>query len=108
MNYSRTVVQGGSVLLPIGVRCSSYCLDMDNNTIFSPLHDVIFKSNRICNSLLFSFRTMLRAVESSATQSLRLILTRQLAEVLLRGVSGAVYSCPERVIETTGQFQYLC
>jgi len=51
---------------------------------------------------------MLRAVESSATQSLRLTLTRQLAEVLLRGVSGAVYSCPERVSETTGQFQYLC
>jgi len=45
---------------------------------------------------------MLRAVESSATQSLRLTLTRQLAEVLLRGVSGAVYSCPERVTETTG------
>jgi len=51
---------------------------------------------------------MLRAVESSATQSLRLTLTRQLAEVLLRGVSGAVYSCPERVTETTGQFQHLC
>jgi len=44
---------------------------------------------------------MLRAVESTATQSLRLTLTRQLAEVLLRGVSGAVYSCPERVTETT-------
>lgn len=51
---------------------------------------------------------MLRAVESSATQSLRLTLTRQLAEVLLRGVTGVVYSCPDRVTETTGQFQYLC
>ncbi|PSN31945.1 Tetratricopeptide repeat protein 7B [Blattella germanica] len=41
------------------------------------------------------YRTMLSAVESSATQSLRLTLTRQLAEVLLRGVSGTVYTCPE-------------
>jgi hypothetical protein len=49
---------------------------------------------------------MLSAVESSATQSLRLTLTRQLAEVLLRGVSGTVYSCPERATETTGQFKY--
>jgi hypothetical protein len=49
---------------------------------------------------------MLSAVESSATQSLRLTLTRQLAEVLLRGVSGTVYSCPEKAGDTTGQFQY--
>lgn len=76
--------------------------------MFIPLHDVITKSDCFCNSLLFYFRTMLRAVESSATQSLRLTLTRQLAEVLLRGVSGVAYSCPERVTETTGQFQYLC
>jgi hypothetical protein len=27
--------------------------------------------------------------------------TRQLAEVLLRGVSGMVYSCPERETKTT-------
>lgn len=47
---------------------------------------------------------MLSAVESSATQSLRLTLTRQLAEVLLRGVSGTVYSCPEKANETSGQF----
>lgn len=49
---------------------------------------------------------MLSAVESSATQSLRLTLTRQLAEVLLRGVSGTVYSCPEKAGDTTGQFEY--
>lgn len=47
---------------------------------------------------------MLSAVESSATHSLRLTLTRQLAEVLLRGVSGTVYTSPEKVNETTGQF----
>ncbi|KAJ9596857.1 hypothetical protein L9F63_012113, partial [Diploptera punctata] len=39
-------------------------------------------------SAVTRYRTMLSAVESSATQSLRLTLTRQLAEVLLRGVSG--------------------
>jgi hypothetical protein len=43
---------------------------------------------------------MLSAIESSATQSLHLTLTRQLAVVLLRGVSGIVYSCPGRVTET--------
>ncbi|GFG28700.1 hypothetical protein Cfor_05984 [Coptotermes formosanus] len=52
-------------------------------------------------SAVSRYRTMLSAVESSATQSLRLTLTRQLAEVLLRGVSGTVYSCPERATETT-------
>jgi hypothetical protein len=49
---------------------------------------------------------MLSAVESSATQRLRLTLTRQLAEVLLRGVSGIVYSCPEKAVDSTGQFGY--
>jgi hypothetical protein len=49
---------------------------------------------------------MLRAVESSATQRLRLALTRQLAEVLLRGVSGIVYSCPEKAGDSVGQFEY--
>ncbi|XP_069687732.1 tetratricopeptide repeat protein 7B-like isoform X2 [Periplaneta americana] len=52
-------------------------------------------------SAVTRYRTMLSAVESSATQSLRLTLTRQLAEVLLRGVSGTVYACPEKASETT-------
>ena len=55
-NYSHTVVQGGTALLPIRVRCSSYCLDMNNDRIFSPLRDVIFKSNRICNFPVFSLQ----------------------------------------------------
>ncbi|XP_043275084.1 tetratricopeptide repeat protein 7B isoform X2 [Venturia canescens] len=41
------------------------------------------------------YRGILSAVESTATQSLRLTLTRQLAEVLLRGVSGSLYQAPE-------------
>ncbi|GLH01190.1 Tetratricopeptide repeat protein 7B [Gryllus bimaculatus] len=45
------------------------------------------------------YRTMLSAVESSATQSLRLTLTRQLAEVLLRGVTGTVYTSPEKSLD---------
>ncbi|XP_021924008.1 tetratricopeptide repeat protein 7B isoform X2 [Zootermopsis nevadensis] len=52
-------------------------------------------------SAVTRYRTMLSAVESSATHSLRLTLTRQLAEVLLRGVSGTVYTSPEKVNETT-------
>ncbi|KAL0830889.1 hypothetical protein ABMA28_002991 [Loxostege sticticalis] len=37
---------------------------------------------------------MLTAVESASTQALRLTLTRQLAEVLMRGVTGQVYKAP--------------
>lgn len=40
------------------------------------------------------YRAMLGAVETKATQSLRLTLARQLAEVLLRGVSGTIYTPP--------------
>ncbi|XP_068146851.1 tetratricopeptide repeat protein 7B isoform X1 [Drosophila tropicalis] len=40
------------------------------------------------------YRIMLNAIETRATQSLRLTLARQLAEVLLRGVSGTVYIAP--------------
>ncbi|XP_046387434.1 tetratricopeptide repeat protein 7B [Ischnura elegans] len=51
------------------------------------------------------YRTMLSAVESSATQNLRLTLTRQLAEVLLRGVSGNVYAVPSFVPSSGGSMQ---
>ncbi|XP_073996401.1 tetratricopeptide repeat domain 7 [Rhodnius prolixus] len=40
------------------------------------------------------YRSMLSAVESSGTHSLRLTLTRQLAEVLLRGYTGMKYTPP--------------
>lgn len=40
------------------------------------------------------YRSMLSAVETHSTQILRLALARQLAEVLLRGVSGTIYSPP--------------
>lgn len=42
------------------------------------------------------YRFMLNVVETKATQSLRLTLARQLAEVLLRGVSGIIYSPPSQ------------
>lgn len=41
-------------------------------------------------------------MESTATQSLRVTLTRQLAEVLIRGISGAEYKAPEEQSETIG------
>ncbi|XP_011139524.1 tetratricopeptide repeat protein 7B isoform X1 [Harpegnathos saltator] len=47
------------------------------------------------------YREILSAVESTTTQSLRVTLTRQLAEVLLRGISGADYKPPEDPTETT-------
>ncbi|XP_006814761.1 tetratricopeptide repeat protein 7B-like [Saccoglossus kowalevskii] len=41
------------------------------------------------------FRLVLRAVESRATQNMRMTLARQLAEVLLRGVCDSTYSPPQ-------------
>ncbi|KAL7301291.1 hypothetical protein TKK_0006030 [Trichogramma kaykai] len=41
------------------------------------------------------YRNLLSALETTATQSLRLTLARQLAEVLLRGLKGINYTVPE-------------
>ncbi|OAD59814.1 Tetratricopeptide repeat protein 7B [Eufriesea mexicana] len=46
------------------------------------------------------YREILSAVESTTTQSLRVTLTRQLAEVLVRGISGAEYKAPEAVSDS--------
>ncbi|XP_018399048.1 PREDICTED: tetratricopeptide repeat protein 7B isoform X3 [Cyphomyrmex costatus] len=46
------------------------------------------------------YREILSAVESTTTQSLRVTLTRQLAEVLLRGISGTDYKPPDEQIDT--------
>ncbi|XP_055385145.1 tetratricopeptide repeat protein 7B [Condylostylus longicornis] len=43
------------------------------------------------------YRVMLNAIETRTTQSLRLTLARQLAEVLLRGVSGTIYTPPKNL-----------
>ena len=47
------------------------------------------------------YREILSAVESTTTQSLRVTLTRQLAEVLVRGISGAEYKAPEAPSDST-------
>ncbi|CAH1636285.1 unnamed protein product [Spodoptera littoralis] len=49
------------------------------------------------------YREMLNAVESISTQALRLTLTRQLAEVLMRGVTGQVYKAPEKLAAVAPQ-----
>ncbi|KAG1708461.1 Tetratricopeptide repeat protein 7B [Nymphon striatum] len=49
------------------------------------------------------YRSMLSTVESTSTQGLRLTLSRQLAEVLLRGVSGESYIPPENIHENKGK-----
>lgn len=60
---------------------------------------ILFMDSLIC----FGFdREILSAVESTTTQSLRVTLTRQLAEVLLRGISGADYKAPEGQTDTMG------
>ncbi|KAF7989409.1 hypothetical protein HCN44_008083 [Aphidius gifuensis] len=46
------------------------------------------------------YREILTAVESTATQSLRLTLTRQLAELLLRNISGSHYNVPDPPADT--------
>lgn len=54
---------------------------------------VLIKFNKL-QPAIERYRTMLTAVETKATQTLRLTLARQLAEVLLRGVSGTIYTSP--------------
>ncbi|XP_045536063.1 tetratricopeptide repeat protein 7B [Papilio machaon] len=49
------------------------------------------------------YREMLTAVEAASTQALRLTLARQLAEVLMRGVTGQVYKAPEKVVVLPAQ-----
>lgn len=46
-------------------------------------------------NVALNFRTLLSALETTATQSLRLSLAQQLAEVLLRGMKGINYTVPE-------------
>uniref|UniRef100_A0A1A9ZQW3 Tetratricopeptide repeat protein 7 N-terminal domain-containing protein n=1 Tax=Glossina pallidipes TaxID=7398 RepID=A0A1A9ZQW3_GLOPL len=48
------------------------------------------------------YRTMLNAIEIKTTQSLRLTLAGQLAEVLLGGISGTIYSPPTQEKQTSG------
>ncbi|KAG5671399.1 hypothetical protein PVAND_001597 [Polypedilum vanderplanki] len=54
---------------------------------------VLIKLDRL-QTAIERYRCMLSACETKATQSLRLTLARQLAEVLLRGVSGTIYTPP--------------
>jgi tetratricopeptide repeat protein 7 len=54
---------------------------------------VLIKAGKL-QTAIERYRLMLSAVETKATQSFRLTLARQLAEVLLRGVSGTIYTSP--------------
>ncbi|XP_055531177.1 tetratricopeptide repeat protein 7B [Wyeomyia smithii] len=54
---------------------------------------VLIKHGKLQNAI-DRYRVMLNAIETKATQTLRLTLARQLAEVLLRGVSGTIYTPP--------------
>lgn len=54
---------------------------------------VLIKADRLPEAIE-RYRVMLNAIETKTTQSLRLTLARQLAEVLLRGISGTIYTAP--------------
>lgn len=54
---------------------------------------VLIKAGKLQEAIQ-RYRAMLSAVETHSTQMLRLALARQLAEVLLRGVSGTMYTPP--------------
>lgn len=61
---------------------------------------VLIKSDKL-QLAIERYRCMLSAIETKATQSLRLTLARQLAEVLLRGVSGTIYTPPSSLSRGT-------
>lgn len=63
---------------------------------------VLIKAGKLMDAI-HRYRTMLSAVETHATQILRLTLARQLAEVLLRGVSGTIYTPPSIVVPNKTQ-----
>lgn len=54
---------------------------------------ILIKADRL-QEAIERYRVMLNAIETKSTQSLRLTLARQLAEVLLRGISGTIYTPP--------------
>ena len=58
--------------------------------------------NKNIQSAVNRYREILSAVESTSTQRLRLILTRQFAEVLSRNMSGAIYEPPESPFSSPG------
>lgn len=62
---------------------------------------VLIKSGNLLGAI-DRYRLMLNAVESKATSSLRLTLARQLAEVLLRGISGIIYEPPKKQLSSKG------
>lgn len=70
--------------------------------IFLP-YKLIFIRKKNKAEIYFSIcRSMLSAVESTATQHLRLTLARQLAEVLLRGCSEHAYKAPNQGMRKLG------
>lgn len=65
---------------------------------------VLIKTGKL-QEAIERYRVMLNAIETRTTQSLRLTLSRQLAEVLLRGVSGTLYTPPFNSRRTRGANQ---
>uniref|UniRef100_A0A147BRX5 Putative calmodulin-binding protein n=2 Tax=Ixodes ricinus TaxID=34613 RepID=A0A147BRX5_IXORI len=63
---------------------------------------LMIKSGKL-RQAIDQYRNVLRAEETSSTQSLRQTMSRQLAEVLLRGLSESVYNDYEPRIETKKQ-----
>lgn len=56
---------------------------------------ILYIQTKNVKNAIERYRGILSAVESTATQSLRLTLTRQLAEIILRGVRGTSWTAPD-------------
>ncbi|XP_064490082.1 tetratricopeptide repeat protein 7B-like [Ornithodoros turicata] len=64
---------------------------------------IIMMNNNKLRQAIDQYRSVLRAEETSSTQSLRQTMSRQLAEVLLRGLAECIYSDFAPRIETKKQ-----
>lgn len=80
----------------VDVASETRCMGAILETALQRAPIVLIKAGRLLHAIE-RYRSMLNAVETKTTQSLRLTLARQLAEVLLRGVSGTVYAPPSKL-----------
>lgn len=77
----------------VDVASETRCMGAILETALQRAPIVLIKAGKLLEAIE-RYRHMLNAIETKTTQSLRLTLARQLAEVLLRGVSGTIYSPP--------------
>lgn len=87
------VVASGTGTLPSSTTSENRKMGAILETALQRAPLVLIKANKLQEAIQ-RYRSMLNAIETHSTQLLRLTLARQLAEVLLRGVSGTIYAPP--------------